>query len=79
MPPLVINSYNSSDDESSFAFASQDLSENEMSDNPQIETCNVTKLKITTLVEGRQPHSRHVNQVKLRSGKQILPRGLITN
>lgn len=40
MSPLVTDSNDSSDGEFSFASASQDLSENEMSNNPQIETCN---------------------------------------
>lgn len=56
--PLVTNSDDSSDDDdSSFVTASRDFSEDEMPTPPQMEACNVTKLKITTLVEGRQPHS----------------------
>lgn len=61
MLPLITDSNESSDDESSFTSVSQDLSENEMSNNPQIETSNVMKLKITTPMEGCQPHPRHVN------------------
>lgn len=53
MPPLItnLNSF-SDDDDSSFFTASQDFSEDEMSTNPQIKACNVTKLKITTPMEG---------------------------
>lgn len=71
MLPLITYSDKSSDDEFSFASTSQDLSENEMFNNPQVETCNVKKLKIITSVEECQPHSKHINQVKLRSEKQI--------
>lgn len=79
MPPLITDLDESSDDKSSFASVSLNLSKNEMSDNPQIETCNVTKLKITTPVEGHQPHPKHVNHVKLRSKKQVPPQGLTAN
>lgn len=62
MPPLVTDSDGSSDDDdSSFTTASQDIFNDEMSTNSQVEACNVTKLKITTPVEERQPHSRYVN------------------
>lgn len=56
MPPLVIDSNDPKDDKFSFTSASQDLSENEMFDYWQVGAYNVTKLKITTPVEGCQPH-----------------------
>lgn len=66
MPPLITDSDGSSDDDdSSFATTSQDFFKEEMPTHPQIKACNVTKLKITTPMEGRQCHSWYVNQVKL--------------
>lgn len=79
MPSLVTNSDNPSNNESSFTSASEDLSENEISDNLLIGACNVTKLKIIIPVEGHQPHPRHANQVKLWSRKQILSWGPTAN
>jgi len=66
VPPLIIDSDGfSDDDDSSFTTTSQDFSEDEMPTYPQIEACNVTKLKITTPMEESQPHSCSINQVKL--------------
>lgn len=80
MPPLISNSGRSSDDDdSSFATVPQDFFEDELPTHPLIEACNITKLKITTLVEGSQSHSWYINQVKLRSRKQIFSWGPIAN
>lgn len=77
MPPLVIDFEESDSDSTSFVTSFEAFFEDEVFTHQQIGVYNITKLKITTLVESHHLHTQHVNQVKLRSGKEIAQRGAI--
>lgn len=56
MSPLVIGFKESNSDNAIFVTAFKAFFKDEVSTHQQIGVCNISKLKITIPIKGRQPH-----------------------